>query len=405
MRGKRAKRLTKPLFSLIANPRAQRGAGVSYATAPFDEGLGVSEAALEDVRSWPGYTPTPTRSLDTVAGEAGVSALHYKDEGQRFGVKSFKPLGGGYAVARILARAVTESGHAGVVDSTELLSGRHRETIARVTVACATDGNHGRAIAWAARTFGCRAVVYLASHVSPRREEAIAAFGAKVVRTGGNHDDAVRQAAADARARGWDFVSQMATATDPQIPSDILIGYSALFAEARDQLRDPPTHVFVQCGVGGLAAAAAAYHELAWGSERPVLIVVEAENAAGVYESIAAGQRTSVTGPLDTLMGGLAAGEVSEAAWPLLERGADFCVTIPDQAAVDTMRLLATQNPPIVGGEAGVAGLAAALAVCLDDDARRQLGLDAGSSILTIGTEGATDPELYQQFVGASAER
>ena len=104
-------------------------------------------------------------------------------------------------------------------------------------------------------------------------------------------------------------------------------------------------------------------------------------------------------------MGGLAAGEVSEAAWPLLERGADFCVTIPDQAAVDTMRLLAIQHPPIVGGEAGVAGLAAALAVCRDDDARRQLGLDAESSILTIGTEGATDPELYQRFVGASTKR
>jgi len=214
----------------------------------------------------------------------------------------------------------------------------------------------------------------------------------------------VRQAAGEARVRGWDFVSQMATATDPQIPNDILIGYSALFAEARDQLRDPPTHVFVQCGVGGLAAAGAAYHELVWGSERPVLIVVEAENAAGVYESIAAGERISVTGPLETLMGGLAAGEVSEAAWPLLERGADFCVTIPDQAAVDTMRLLATRHPPIVGGEAGVAGLAAALAVCRDDDARRQLGLDAGSSILTIGTEGATDPEAYEKLVGREGD-
>ncbi len=365
----------------------------------------MSDVALEDVRSWPGYAPTPIHSLDSVADDVGVSALCYKDEGLRFEVKSFKPFGGGYAVARILARAVTEGSDADAVTSKEILSGRHRELLDGVTVSCATDGNHGRAIAWTARTFGCRAVVYLAWHVSTRREEAIAAFGANVVRTEGNHDDAVRQAAADARNHGWAFVSQMATATDPQTPNDILIGYSALFAEVREQVPEPPTHVFVQCGVGGLAAAAAAYHELAWGPDRPTLVGVEAENAAGLYESIAAGERTDVKGSLDTLMGGLAAGEVSEAAWPILEQGVDFCVTIPDQAAVDTMRLLAGQQPSLVGGEAGVAGLAAALAVCRDEDARRQLGLDAGSSILTIGTEGATDPELYQRFVGASAER
>ena len=196
------------------------------------------------------------------------------------------------------------------------------------------------------------------------------------------------------------FVSQMATATDSRIPSDILVGYSALFAELMEQWEaGAPTHVFVQCGVGGLAAAAAAYGELRWGRDRPTLVVVEAENAASVFESIKAGQRESVTGSLDTVMGGLAAGEVSEVAWPLLEAGADFCMTIPDRAAIDTMRLLARNAPPIVVGEAGVAGLAAVLAVAQDQGAQMQLGLDRESRILTIGTEGATDPEVYQELV------
>lgn len=385
-------------FSLIPNPRAKRGAGVF--SRSFVGGLAVTNEALADIRLWPGYSPTPLHSLDGLAHAIGVLDLRYKDEGHRFGIESFKPLGGGYAVVRILARAVMKRTGAASVSSEQLLAGGHRDMLAATTVACATDGNHGRAVAWAARTFGCRAVVYLASHVSRLREEAIRSFGAEVVRTTGNHDDAVRQGAGDASREGWSFVSQMATATDSRIPSDILVGYSALFAELMEQWEEgAPTHVFVQCGVGGLAAAAAAYGELRWGRDRPALVVVEAENAASVYESIKAGRRESVTGSLDTVMGGLAAGEVSEVAWPLLEAGADFCMTIPDRAAIDAMRLLARNAPPIVVGEAGVAGLAAVLAVAQDEGARKQLGLDQESRILTIGTEGATDPEVYQELL------
>jgi diaminopropionate ammonia-lyase len=392
--------LPQSVFSLIANPGAQRGAGVPLDA--FAGGLAATDAALREIRSWPGYAPTPLHTLDALAEAVGVATLCYKDEGLRFGIKSFKPFGGGYAVTRVLVREVMRREGGGAVASGDLLSGRYRDVLAGTTVDCATDGNHGRAIAWTAKTFGCRAVVYLASHVSPVREEAIAAFGADVIRTEGNHDDAVRRAAADAQREGWAFVTQMATATDPLIPTDIIVGYSALFTEVMEQWGDDalPTHLFVQCGVGGLAAAGAAYAELRWGAARPTIVVVEAEAAPSVYRSLEAGERVSVAGSLDTLMGGLAAGEVSQAAWPVLRSCVDFAVTIPDQAAVDTMRLLAGNNPAIVGGEAGVAGLAALLAVAQDGRARARLGLDGDSRVLTIGTEGATDPSGYERLVG-----
>jgi diaminopropionate ammonia-lyase len=373
--------------------------------APFADGLAATGRALSEIRSWPGYAPTPLYELDALAEAVDVGWLHYKDEGQRFGIKSFKPFGGGYAVARILARQVMRETGAATVSSEDLLSDKYDPLLKLLTVACATDGNHGRAVAWAARTFGCQAVVYLASHVSALREDAIRGLGADVVRTDGNHDAAVRQAATDSAREGWSFVSQMATASDLQIPVDIFTGYSALFAECAEQwgvVVGAPTHVFVQCGVGGLAAAGAAYAELRWGEDRPTVVVVEPEDAASVYASVVAGSPQSVTGSLDTVMGGLAAGEVSEAAWVILDTGVDFCVTIPDEAAIDTMRLLAGNDPPVEGGEAGVAGLAAALAVAQDKSAREQLGLDGASRIFTIGTEGATDPELYEQLVGVA---
>ena len=393
-------KLPAATYSVIANPRAARGTGVS--SAPFADGLAATQGALDDIRGWPGYAPTPLCDLPDLADAIHVDCLRYKDEGQRFGIKSFKPFGGGYAVARILAGQVMRETGAVSVSSADLLGGQYDALLKLLTVACATDGNHGRAVAWMARTFGCQAVVYLASHVSRLREDAIRELGAEVVRTEGNHDAAVRQAAEDSAREGWAFVTQMATATDSQIPVDILTGYSALFAECGEQWGDDdvPTHLFVQCGVGGLAAAGAAYAELQWGRERPTVVVVEAENAASVCASVAAGSPQSITGSLDTVMGGLAAGEVSEAAWPILDAGVDFCVTIPDEAAIDTMRLLAENDPSVEGGEAGVAGLAAVLAVAQADEARGLLGLEDASRVLTIGTEGATDPELYEQLVG-----
>jgi diaminopropionate ammonia-lyase len=260
-------------------------------------------------------------------------------------------------------------------------------------------------VAWAAREFGCRSVIYMASIVSPFREKAMVDLGAEVVRSLGNHEDAAAECRAVARESGWYVVSETENATEPAIAADTFAGYSTIVSEVASQLPNnrPPTHVFVQAGVGGLAATAAVYCGLTWPRERPKLVVVESDQADCILRSVSAGEPVVVTGDLDTVMAGLAAGEVSSYAWSVLRTGADNVLAIADDAAVATMRLLASPrygDPPIVAGESGVASLAAALLAIQDAPTRQQLGITPAARILAFGTEGATDPEVYRRLVG-----
>ncbi len=335
--------------------------------------------ALSAVQGLAGYRATPLRSLDDVASVARLGAIHYKDESDRFGLGSFKGLGAIYAVLRAVRDA---SG--GVV-------------------ACATDGNHGRAVAMGARLAGCRCVVYLPAQVSAGRERAIVEFGATTVRVAGNYDDAVEVVEREASRRGWILVPD--TSDDPaaDTPRNVMCGYMTLVREVLDVLGSGPgtlTHIFVQAGVGGLAAAVCAYSWHLWGSARPTLVVVEADAADCLRRSAAAGRPTTVGGVHDTIMAGLACGVPSAAAWPILERGADVFMAIADEAVVATMRLLARRDDAIVGGESGVAGLAALLLAAGNTRARADLGLAPSSRVLVVGTEGATDPAVYARLVG-----
>ncbi len=397
--------LPRDPFRLTRNPRVDRGPAYAEVAGELVPPQAVA-SARQEIRTWPGYGATPLHRLDGVARTANIGALWYKDEGRRFGLDSFKPLGGGYAVNRLLARQVRLGGARYEVPTAELLSGTHRAVTERVTVTCATDGNHGRAVAWAASRFGARSVVYLAEIVTPYRERRIADLGAEVVRSAGTHDLASWECREAAAREGWFVISETENATEPEIALDTLAGYGALWEECAAGLpaERPPTHVFVQAGVGGLAATAAAVLARRWGSPlRPKLVVVEAESADCIRRSLERGERVAVEGRFDTRLAGLAAGVVSEYAWRLLGTGADFGLAIPDTAAFHTMRLLADPpwgDRPIVGGESGVTGLAGALLACADPEARAALGLDARSRILTIGTEGATDPGSYAEIVG-----
>jgi diaminopropionate ammonia-lyase len=335
-----------------------------------------------------------------------VAAVHYKDEGGRFGLGSFKALGGAYAVARLLCRELgARLGR--TLTTQDLLTPALRALCADITVTCATDGNHGRSVAWGAQLFGCRCVIYIHATVSEGRKNAIAHYGAEVVRTPGNYDDAVRQADADAKGHGRFVISDTSYPGYMDVPRDVMQGYQLMVQEAAQQLAQRPTHIFVQAGVGGLAAAVCGYFWERDGSERPVFVVVEPDRADCLTQSAKAGRLTAVTGDIDTLMAGLACGEVSHLAWEILEQGADdFCV-IADQAAVAAMRLLAYpmgQDPVIVAGESAVAGVAAAVAACQSDADRQTLGLTADSRILFFGSEAATDPQLYEELVGESVE-
>lgn len=368
-------------IALITNPSLDR----SRPYGPSEQeilSLEKADAAARTIMSWPGYATTPLVELGDLAREVGVASIAYKHEAHRFGLKSFKALGGAYAIERLVT-AHRASG------SSEPL-----------VVTSATDGNHGRSVAWGAKRHGIRAIIYIHETVSQGRADAIAAYGAEVRRVPGNYDDAVRAAARAAADNGWVVVSDTSWPGYETIPKDVMQGYAVMAIEVGKQ-DCRPTHVFVQGGVGGMAAAILS---VAWereGAKRPVFTVVEPDTAACLFESAKAKTLTTVGGDLDTIMAGLACGEPSILAWKILGPGVDAFMTIPDSEAAATMRNLAGYG--VAAGESGVAGLAGFLAAARDPAMRKTLGMDSNSRVLCYGTEGATDPAVYREVVGRDA--
>lgn len=365
-------------YAFLSNPSLDRARPYGAAQSAILSLAGAHEAQRV-ISSWPGYAPTPLLALPALAQTAGVTEILYKHEGHRFGLKSFKALGGAYAVERLVA---ARGGAAGLA------------------VTCATDGNHGRSVAWGAQRLGVRAVIYVHEHVSNGRAAAIASYGAEVRREGANYDDSVRAASAAAAQNGWTVVSDTSWPGYDTIPKDVMQGYALLPMEAEAQ-GARPTHVFVQGGVGGLAASVLAYRWEKYGKARPKMVVVEPERAACLFESARAGRLVPIGGSLDTIMAGLACGEPSVLAWSLLQPGTDAFMTIVDDDAAAMMRILAAER--VAAGESGVAGLAGFMRAAADPEARAALGLDSASRVLCYGTEGATDPGVYHQIVGRDA--
>jgi diaminopropionate ammonia-lyase len=356
--------------------------------------------ARETIGAWPGYVPTPLIELPNLARKLGIKRLRIKHESKRFTLNSFKALGGAYGVMRILQRETGAS-------ITDVMAGRVKDDVAGVTVCCATDGNHGRAVAWGAQLAGARCVIYLHAHVSQGREDAIAAYGAEIARVSGSYDDSVRQAAEDAKIKGWIVVSDTSWPGYEEIPAWVKQGYTVVMGEAMEQLgEDRPSHLFVQAGVGGLACAAIAPVWQDWGSERPFCIVVEPHEADCLYQSAVQGGMAKGLGSLDTVMACLSAGEASPLAWAILQEGADAFITIDDHFARDAMCTLADGNgdAPLVVGESGSAGLAGLMAVVEDPRAKLAAGLGPDADVLLIASEGATDPGIYTEIVGKTPE-
>ena len=381
-------------FRLFANPRLGPPGIVVLPASGF-------RRAKAEITAWSGYAPTSMRDLSDIAQQAGIGTIRLKDEASRFGLGSFKALGGAYAVATLLRNELARRGVASDASNTDLESGKYRRATEGITVTCATDGNHGRAVAWGAQRFHAGCVIFIHATVSPGRADAIARYGAEIRRGPGTYDDALRACSGQAEANGWHVVSDTSWPGYIEIPRDIMQGYCLMADEAADQWTgEPPTHVFIQCGVGA-AAAAVSIQSRARFSPAPALIVVEPDHAACLLASAERGELTVVPGELDTIMAGLACGEPSLLAWGELERAATAFLAIPDEAAVATMRLLGSHG--IVAGESGVAGLAGCLLAAADPAARTTLGLDANSRVLLFSTEGATDPELYAKLMVASA--
>ncbi len=384
------------------NPNAESQSSYS---SELKEIISVAKAheAIRDIKTWPGYAPTPLHTLGSLATSASLSSVWYKDESQRFGLKSFKALGGAYAVAKQLQK-ILKMRNGSQPSIAELLEGRWKAEVAEIVVSCATDGNHGRSVAWGAQMFGCGCVIYIHRDVSEGRKQAMQAYGAEVIRVSGNYDASVRQADQDAKANNRIIVSDTSYDGYMDIPKDVALGYTVMLSEIVEQLAgEIPTHVFVQGGVGGLASAVCGYFWDLWGIRRPRLVVVEPEQANCLQLSAKAGKPVVVEGDLDTLMAGLACGEVSALAWKILAVGADDFMTLSEGAVPATMQLLSggyQNDPAIEAGESAVPGLAAVLLASDSSQWRAALGLDETSRVLVFGTEGATDPVLYRKLVG-----
>lgn len=350
--------------------------------------------------------PTPLVALPGLAKGLNLGALHLKDEGHRLGLGSFKALGGAYALMRLVQdRAERQLGRSIPIDA--ILSDEVRNIARSMTFACATDGNHGRSVAQGARLMGAKAVIFVHAGVSQSRIDAIAGFGAQITRVAGNYDDSVAEASSVAEEQGWTVLSDTSWPGYEDIPGLVMQGYTAIVREALAELPIPPTHVFLQAGVGGFAAAVAGHLAVLLGKGRPHITVVEPARAACVLASAKQNQPVKVDETEPTVMAMLECYEPSLVAFRVLERVADGFMTVDEDDAVSVMRRLADPiagDPAVVAGESGGVGLAGAITVLNDPELAARIGLGADARLLVINTEGATDPALYTSLIGRTPE-
>lgn len=343
-------------------------------------------------RTLPEYGVTPLHSLSALAAFTGVSGIYVKDESKRFGLNAFKGLGGSYAL--------------------HMLSKEGQKN----TFVTATDGNHGRGVAWAAARLGQKAYVYLPRGTAPERLDNIRLLGASAEILDLCYDDTVRYAAKQAEENGWILVQDTSWPGYEKIPLQIMQGYTTMGAEIVSQLgKVRPTHVFLQAGVGSMAAAMTAFLSDAWQDLLPKFITVEPHGADCIFRTAAAGDgRLHFCGKdMNTIMAGLCCGEPCTLAWEILQSKADHAISMPDHAAADGMRILANPLPGderVEAGESGASGFGAAMELLRDPacaSLRRQLGIGANSVLLCINTEGATDRDNYRRIVwdGAFAKQ
>ncbi len=396
---------------LASNPRARRNRpyGPAQRTIVTAEDPDALVATLD---ACPMHRPTPLHALPALARRLGLDSVYVKDEAQRFGFGAFKALGGVFAVGSILCRHLAGAGRP-AVDFAELARGAHRDLTASMVFTTASSGNHGRSVAAGAKLFGSRCVIFLPGFTSAEKEAAIRARGAEVVRVEGDYEAAVARCRTVAAEQGWIIVSDTSWDGYSDIPRDVLRGYTVLAHEALAQFlmlaeASPPTHVFVQAGVGGLAAAVIGVLWEKLGEARPRFIVVEPQSADCWFQSNLAGRPALASGDARTVMGGLACREISPDVWPLIGLGADWFMTIPEDAVPSAMRQMARPEPPdplIVAGPSGCTGMAALLRVTDDATARTALGLDGAARVMLINSEGASgEPAFFEQATGLTVE-
>ena len=391
-------------ISWIKNPAARQITQSKASTTPFSSV--ATRHARRFHRTLPGFRPTPLAKLDNLAHQLDIAGISVKDESHRCGLNAFKILGASYAMSTHLAKKLNLSSEN--LSFTELQSPELRQRIEAFTCITATDGNHGKAVAWAAHQLGCRAVILMPKGTTTTRLESIRNLGADARIIDGNFDDAVRLAAEQAQREHLLLIQDTAWASYEDIPLRIMQGYLTMFDEAIEQMGSArPTHVFIQCGVGSLAGSLQGYLVEKYGDGRPLLVVVEPTRAACYYQSIKTmdGKPHRVEGSLDTIMAGLACGDPSIISWEILRDYADVFVACPDEVATRGMRVL--ENPlsgddRVVSGESGAVTLGMLVNLLEQPELaplKKDLNINSDASILLFSTEGDTDPKMYRQIV------
>jgi len=358
-------------------------------------------------RALPGYAPTPLKDLPDLAAELGLGRVLVKDEGSRFGIQAFKALGASFAMYTVL-HVRWRQATGGDLAPADFADPRVRATLGPITFCAATDGNHGRAVAWTARQLGQPAVIFMPDDTVRPRIEHIEREGGEVRLVAGTFDDCVAACAETAAREGWQVIADTGYPGYLEIPGYIMTGYSTIFVEVDEQAPAPPDVVLVPAGVGGLAGAAAVHYKQDLGPQRPQLVGVEPEESACFLESIAAGDGLphAAAGNQRSVMAGLNCGMPSLLAWPVVRDTVGVFVGVEDAWAEEAMRVHWRHGT--VSGESGAATLAGLLALLRDPalaPARDHLHLGPHASVLVINTESDTDPGNWARITGATKGR
>jgi diaminopropionate ammonia-lyase len=359
--------------------------------------------------SFPMYGESPLVSLEFMAKYLGLGGLYIKDESHRFGLNAFKVLGASFAMGKFIAKKIGKDISELPFDA--LISDAVKDSTGDITFYTATDGNHGRGVAWAADKLHQKAVVYMPDGTSGIRRDNICREGADCnIISGKNYDDCVKLAAYKAQQNpNGVIVQDTAWAGYEEIPTWIMQGYGTMAFEAKEQLREPgvshPTHVFIQTGNGSLAGALTACFKNLYPANPPVITVVESCAAHCHYLSAISGRIETVGGEMKTIMAGLACGEPNTISWEILKNHAAFFASCPDFVAAKGMRMLAAPlgtDRRIISGESGAVAFGLLACLMMSDDMkdfRTDIGLDSNSKVMLFSTEGDTDPENYKSIV------
>ena len=342
------------------------------------------DEAIESISSWDNYAPTPLLKLNKLKDELKFNNIYYKDEDKRFNLKSFKALGGAFAVYKIASKKKN------------------------ITVSTATAGNHGRSVAWGAQRLGLKCKIFISEFVSESRAEAMRNLDAEVIRLKGNYDNSLKECIEQSNKTKWEIVQDVSWEGYKEVPKLIMAGYTIMVKEIIDEIdKNSITHVFLQAGVGGMAAAMiAGFAKLS--IKIPQFIIIEPENADCVFQSIKNNRPTTVDIKKETVMGGMSCGDVSSIAWEILKNSANYCLTIPDEAISTAVALLAEarlSDEKIIGGECAVPGVIALIGSFNNKEYLDKLKLNAKSNVLLFGCEGLTDKAMYQKLLSDGLQK